>query len=78
MKRTQRMERGENRPVPMRGDPATERPTGPSRDVPGGRAAVHYPLATVVSGGLVSSTLVTLVALPTVYLRLERRPPANA
>jgi heavy metal efflux system protein len=36
-------------------------------------AEVQRPLATVVIGGLVSATLLTLVVLPTVYLAIERR-----
>ncbi|MEO8452932.1 MAG: efflux RND transporter permease subunit, partial [Gemmatimonadota bacterium] len=36
-------------------------------------AEVQRPLATVVIGGLVSSTLLTLVVLPTVYAWVERR-----
>ena len=44
----------------------------------GAGAEVQRPLATVVIGGLVTSTLLTLVVLPTLYLWLERRRPANA
>jgi cobalt-zinc-cadmium resistance protein CzcA len=33
---------------------------------------VQRPLATVVIGGLVSSTILTLFVLPTLYLWLER------
>jgi cobalt-zinc-cadmium resistance protein CzcA len=36
-------------------------------------AEVQRPLATVVIGGLVSSTLLTLLVLPTVYGWIERR-----
>ena len=36
-------------------------------------AEVQRPLATVVIGGLVSATLLTLLVLPTVYLWVERR-----
>jgi len=36
-------------------------------------AEVQRPLATVVIGGLVTSTLLTLIVLPTLYLWLERR-----
>jgi cobalt-zinc-cadmium resistance protein CzcA len=39
----------------------------------GAGAEVQRPLATVVIGGLVTSTLLTLLVLPTVYLWLERR-----
>ena len=39
----------------------------------GAGAEVQRPLATVVIGGLVTSALLTLVVLPTVYLWLERR-----
>jgi cobalt-zinc-cadmium resistance protein CzcA len=35
-------------------------------------AELQRPLATVVIGGLLSATLLTLFVLPTVYLRLER------
>lgn len=45
-------------------------------------AEVQRPLATVVIGGLISATLLTLVVLPTVYMWIEgvaeRRPPAVA
>ncbi len=37
-------------------------------------AEVQRPLATVVIGGLVTSTLLTLVVLPALYARLGRRP----
>ena len=43
----------------------------------GSGAEVQRPLATVVIGGLVTSTLLTLLVLPTVY-GLFRRPPAPA
>jgi cobalt-zinc-cadmium resistance protein CzcA len=36
-------------------------------------AEVQRPLATVVIGGLVTSTLLTLVVLPTLYARFGRR-----
>jgi len=36
-------------------------------------AAVQRPLATVVIGGLVTSTLLTLLILPMLYRRLERK-----
>ena len=39
----------------------------------GAGAEVQRPLATVVIGGLVTSTVLTLVVLPAVYLWLERR-----
>jgi cobalt-zinc-cadmium resistance protein CzcA len=41
----------------------------------GAGAEVQRPLATVVIGGLVTSTLLTLVVLPTLYLWLERGRP---
>lgn len=44
----------------------------------GAGAEVQRPLATVVIGGLVSSTLLTLFVLPTVYVWLSRRHPAAA
>jgi heavy metal efflux system protein len=39
----------------------------------GAGAEVQRPLATVVIGGLVTSTLLTLLVLPTLYLWIERR-----
>jgi cobalt-zinc-cadmium resistance protein CzcA len=48
----------------------------------GAGAEVQRPLATVVIGGLVTSTLLTLLVLPTIYGwfvgRLEAFAPANA
>jgi cobalt-zinc-cadmium resistance protein CzcA len=44
----------------------------------GAGAEVQRPLATVVIGGLVTSTLLTLLVLPTVYLWLERRRQKEA
>jgi cobalt-zinc-cadmium resistance protein CzcA len=48
----------------------------------GAGAEVQRPLATVVIGGIVSSTLLTLVVLPVLYLALEafaaRRKEANS
>jgi cobalt-zinc-cadmium resistance protein CzcA len=44
----------------------------------GAGAEVQRPLATVVIGGLVTSTLLTLLVLPTVYLWLERRRQQRA
>lgn len=41
-------------------------------------AEVQRPLATVVIGGLVTSTLLTLLVLPTLYAWLERRHPVAA
>ena len=41
----------------------------------GAGAEVQKPLATVVIGGLVSSTALTLVVLPTMWLKLRRRRP---
>jgi cobalt-zinc-cadmium resistance protein CzcA len=43
----------------------------------GSGAEVQRPLATVVIGGLVTSTLLTLFVLPTVYSLFRRRPAAN-
>lgn len=40
-------------------------------------AEVQRPLATVVIGGLVSSTVLTLFVLPTLYLWLGGRPKVN-
>ncbi len=37
-------------------------------------AELQRPLATVLVGGLLTSTLVTLVVLPLVYESLKRRP----
>ncbi|HEV8612959.1 MAG TPA: efflux RND transporter permease subunit, partial [Gemmatimonadales bacterium] len=36
-------------------------------------AEIQRPLATVVIGGLISSTLLTLLVLPTMYVWLEAR-----
>jgi cobalt-zinc-cadmium resistance protein CzcA len=41
----------------------------------GAGAEVQRPLATVVIGGIVSSTLLTLVLLPVLYAWAETRPP---
>jgi cobalt-zinc-cadmium resistance protein CzcA len=41
-------------------------------------AEVQRPLATVVIGGLVSATLLTLLVLPTIYLWVERRRAVSA
>ena len=41
-------------------------------------AEVQRPLATVVIGGLVSSTLLTLLVLPTVYAWVEERRLSRA
>jgi heavy metal efflux system protein len=38
------------------------------------RAEVQRPLATVVIGGLITSTLLTLLLLPTLYQWGEREP----
>jgi cobalt-zinc-cadmium resistance protein CzcA len=43
----------------------------------GSGAEVQRPLATVVIGGLVTSTLLTLFVLPTVYSLFRRSPAAN-
>jgi cobalt-zinc-cadmium resistance protein CzcA len=37
-------------------------------------AEVQRPLATVVIGGLITATLLTLLVLPLLYLLFERRP----
>jgi cobalt-zinc-cadmium resistance protein CzcA len=39
----------------------------------GAGAEVQRPLATVVIGGIVTSTLLTLVVLPTLYELIEKR-----
>src|SRR5215813_2113156 len=39
-------------------------------------AEVQKPLATVVIGGLISATLLTLLVLPALYARFARRGPA--
>jgi cobalt-zinc-cadmium resistance protein CzcA len=44
----------------------------------GAGAEVQRPLATVVIGGLVTSTLLTLLVLPTVYLWMEERQARKA
>jgi cobalt-zinc-cadmium resistance protein CzcA len=41
-------------------------------------AEVQRPLATVVIGGLISATLLTLVVLPVLYALVHREPPAPA
>ncbi|MEO8375321.1 MAG: efflux RND transporter permease subunit, partial [Sphingomonas bacterium] len=38
----------------------------------GAGAEVQQPLATVVIGGLISATLLTLILLPTLYARFGR------
>ena len=43
----------------------------------GAGAEVQRPLATVVIGGLVTSTLLTLLVLPSIYLWVERRAEAR-
>ena len=43
----------------------------------GAGAEVQRPLATVVIGGVIASTMLTLFVLPTVYLWLEKRGAAN-
>ena len=40
----------------------------------GAGAEVQRPLATVVIGGLITSTLLTLVLLPVIYEWMESRP----
>lgn len=37
---------------------------------------IEYPLATVIVGGLITSTLLTLFVVPSLYLRLARPCPA--
>jgi cobalt-zinc-cadmium resistance protein CzcA len=44
----------------------------------GSGAEVQRPLATVVIGGLVSSTLLTLLVLPVIYCLVCRRPASSA
>jgi cobalt-zinc-cadmium resistance protein CzcA len=44
----------------------------------GAGAEVQQPLATVVIGGLVTSTLLTLLVLPLLYLLFEREPDARS
>ena len=41
-------------------------------------AEIQRPLATVVIGGLISATLLTLVVLPALYARFGRVQPADA
>jgi heavy metal efflux system protein len=43
----------------------------------GAGAEVQRPLATVVIGGIVSSTLLTLLVLPALYRLVHRRKPAS-
>jgi cobalt-zinc-cadmium resistance protein CzcA len=40
-------------------------------------AEVQRPLATVVIGGLITSTLLTLLLLPTLYQWFEKEPTAG-
>lgn len=40
-------------------------------------AEVQRPLATVVIGGILTATLLTLVLLPALYAWVERDPPRN-
>jgi cobalt-zinc-cadmium resistance protein CzcA len=44
----------------------------------GAGAEVQRPLATVVIGGLITSTLLTLLVLPALYLLIERRKESTA
>jgi cobalt-zinc-cadmium resistance protein CzcA len=44
----------------------------------GSGAEVQRPLATVVIGGLVSSTLLTLLVLPVIYCLVCRRPSSSS
>ena len=44
----------------------------------GAGAEVQRPLATVVIGGIITSTFLTLVLLPVLYEWLERNRPARA
>jgi cobalt-zinc-cadmium resistance protein CzcA len=44
----------------------------------GAGAEVQRPLATVVIGGVITSTLLTLIVLPTVYEMIERRAALRA
>ena len=44
----------------------------------GAGAEVQRPLATVVSGGLFTSTILTLVVLPALYQRFARRDVLHA
>lgn len=41
----------------------------------GAGAEIQRPLATVLIGGVVTSTLLTLIVLPTLYEVIERRVP---
>jgi len=47
----------------------------PMAVVAGTGAEVQRPLATVVIGGLVTSTVLTLLALPSIYARFGKAPP---
>jgi cobalt-zinc-cadmium resistance protein CzcA len=44
----------------------------------GAGAEIQRPLATVVIGGVITSTLLTLIVLPTIYERIERRARDDA
>jgi CheY-like chemotaxis protein len=50
----------------------------PSAVSHGAGAEVQRPLATVVIGGLITSTLLTLLVLPSLYLRIEHRRERRA
>jgi heavy metal efflux system protein len=39
---------------------------------------VQRPLATVVIGGIVTNTLLTLIVLPTLYMAFRRKPVSNS
>jgi len=43
----------------------------------GAGAEIQRPLASVVIGGVITSTLLTLIVLPTLYERVERRSKNN-
>ena len=44
----------------------------------GAGSEIQCPLATVVIGGVITSTLLTLIVLPTLYERIERRAHDDA
>lgn len=41
-------------------------------------AEVHRPLATVVIGGIISSTMLTLLVLPALYVLFRKDKPVTA
>mgnify|MGYP001791691333 CR=1 FL=1 len=59
-------------PRALRISPVARSGLGPMAPATGSGAEMHRRLATVVSGGIVTSTFLTLVLLPVLYEWLER------